>query len=57
MRVLVAQELLARTRIPLVDVADLAGFGDQAAFTRTFHRLVGKTPSQWRREYARNPER
>jgi AraC-like DNA-binding protein len=52
-----AQELLARTSIPLVDVADRAGFGDQAAFTRTFHRLVGKTPGQWRREYARNPER
>ncbi len=52
-----AQELLARTSIPLVDVAGLAGFGDQAAFTRTFHRLVGKAPGQWRREYARNPER
>jgi AraC-like DNA-binding protein len=46
-----ARELLALTRIPLADVASRAGFGDQAAFTRSFHRHVGTTPSQWRREH------
>jgi AraC family transcriptional regulator len=46
-----AQELLVRTSLPLVDVASQAGFGDQAAFTRTFHRLAGTTPGQWRREH------
>jgi AraC-like DNA-binding protein len=52
-----ARELLVRTSIPLVDVASQAGFGDQAAFTRTFHRLVGTTPRQWRREYGERSAR
>ena len=46
-----AQELLARTNTPLVDIAGQSGFADQAAFTRTFHRLVGMPPGQWRREH------
>ena len=45
-----AKELLALARTPLVDIAGQCGFGDQAAFTRTFHRLVGVTPGQWRRD-------
>jgi AraC-like DNA-binding protein len=47
-----AKELLALST-PLVDVASHAGFSDQASFTRTFDRLVGMTPGQWRREHAR----
>jgi AraC-like DNA-binding protein len=46
-----AKELLALTKIPLIDIATQSGFNDQAAFTRTFHRLVGLTPGQWRREH------
>ncbi len=45
-----AQELLMLTGTPLVDVASQSGFGDQAAFTRTFRRLVGVTPGRFRRE-------
>ena len=48
-----AQELLALTDTPLVDVASQSGFGDQAAFTRTFRRLVGVTPGHFRREHGR----
>jgi AraC family transcriptional regulator len=48
-----AKELLALTETPLVNVASECGFGDQAALTRTFHRLVGVTPGQWRREHGR----
>ena len=48
-----AKELLAATDAPLVDVASQSGFGDQAAFTRTFHRLVGLSPGRWRREHQR----
>lgn len=44
-----AKQLLL-TNTPLTDVASRSGFGDQAAFTRTFHRRVGVTPGQWRRE-------
>ena len=46
-----AKELLLQTELPLCDVAALSGFGDQAAFTRTFHRIVGVSPGRWRREY------
>jgi AraC family transcriptional regulator len=48
-----AKALLALANVPLVDVATQCGFGDQAAFTRTFHRHVGLTPGRWRRERAR----
>jgi len=46
-----ARELLVQTRLPLCDVAAMSGFGDQPAFTRTFHRVVGASPGQWRREH------
>jgi AraC-like DNA-binding protein len=52
-RVECAKELLAATDAPLVDVSSQSGFGDQAAFTRTFHRLVGLSPGRWRREHKR----
>ena len=50
-----AQELLALTNTPLVDIAVQAGFGDQAAFTRAFHRLVGVTPGRFRRDHGHRP--
>lgn len=46
-----AKGLLSRTDLPLIDVAARSGFGDQAAFTRTFHRVVGASPGRWRREH------
>ena len=48
-----AKELLAVTDTPLIDVSSQSGFGDQAAFTRTFQRLVGLSPGRWRREHMR----
>jgi AraC-like DNA-binding protein len=47
-----AKQLLGLTNSSLADVASHSGFGDQAAFTRTFHRHVGVTPGQWRREHS-----
>ncbi len=44
-----AKELLSRTKTPLVEVALLSGFYDQAALTRTFSRLERMSPSRWRR--------
>ena len=46
-----AKELLSQTKLRLIDVAAQSGFGDQAAFTRTFHRVVGSSPGRWRREH------
>jgi len=48
-----SQELLIDTLDSLADIADLAGFADQAAFTRTFHQIVGVSPGRWRRDYQR----
>ena len=48
-----AKDLLAVTAVPLADVAIQSGFADQASFTRTFHRIVGMPPGQWRREHGR----
>ena len=39
---------LANTETPLVDIALAAGFCDQSHFTRTFKRLTGICPSQYR---------
>jgi AraC-like DNA-binding protein len=50
-----AKELLAATDAPLVDISSQSGFGDQAAFTRTFHRVVGLSPGRWRREHKGAP--
>jgi AraC family transcriptional regulator len=46
-----SQELLIETRESLADIADHAGFADQAAFTRTFRQIVGISPGRWRRDY------
>src|SRR6202140_2246270 len=49
-----AQEFLIETRESLADIADHAGFADQAAFTRTFSQIVGISPGRWRRDYKRS---
>jgi AraC family transcriptional regulator len=46
-----AKELMSQTSVPLIDIANQSGFNDQAAFTRTFHQLVGVSPGRWRRHY------
>jgi AraC family transcriptional regulator len=47
-----AQELLRHPTTPIVDIAMQSGFGDQAAFTRTFRQVVGVSPGRWRRYIA-----
>ena len=49
-----SQALLIETRASLAEIADQAGFADQAAFTRTFHQIVGISPGRWRRDYKRS---
>jgi len=48
-----SQDLLIQTRESLSDIAEQAGFADQAAFTRTFHQIVGMSPGRWRRDHQR----
>jgi AraC family transcriptional regulator len=44
-----AQELLLNSRQSLVEIALDVGFRTQAHFTTVFGRIVGETPSVWRR--------
>jgi len=45
-----SKDLMAHTSESLAEIADEAGFADQAAFTRTFNCIVGATPGRWRRD-------
>ncbi|MGA0532843.1 helix-turn-helix domain-containing protein [Hansschlegelia sp. KR7-227] len=47
-RVRLAQEMLARTDAPLIEIAVATGFSDQPHFTRVFRAVTGGTPSSWR---------
>lgn len=48
-----AASLLTSSDLPIAEVATASGFYDQAAFTRTFGRLTGETPAQFRRRSGR----
>ncbi|MEJ0027924.1 MAG: AraC family transcriptional regulator [Rhizomicrobium sp.] len=45
-----AQELMLTTDKPLCEIALCTGFSDQAHLATRFRRLVGTSPSVWRRE-------
>lgn len=53
-RLAVARDQLARTDMPVSDVAAALGYATPSAFVRAFRRWTGKSPSAWRRE-ARTP--
>ncbi len=44
-----AAAMLATSDLPVAEVAGRSGFYDQAVLTRTFGRLTGETPAQFRR--------
>lgn len=47
-RVQRGRELLAKTALPLYEVSEKLGFGDQSHFTTVFKKNVGMTPKQFR---------
>jgi len=49
-RIELAKRLLAEGDMPIAQVALAAGFGNQSHLTKHFHRLVGTTPRQFRRD-------
>ncbi len=51
-RIARVKDLLARDKASLTEIAALAGFADQAHLTRSFKRVVGVAPSDWRRSLA-----
>jgi AraC family transcriptional regulator len=50
-RILKAQELLEKSNLPLVDIALLCGFTDQAHFSKYFRKIKSTTPSNYRRQF------
>ena len=48
-----ARQRMLTSDAALVDIALDAGFADQTHFTRTFRRLTGMTPTEFRRSFAR----
>ena len=47
-----AKQLLARGEATIAEVAFRCGFSDQSSFARTFHRVAGVTPREFRRARA-----
>ena len=50
-----AQIIMLNTREPLSKVALDCGMCDQAHFTRVFRKIVGISPSRWRRQFQSQP--
>jgi AraC family transcriptional regulator len=50
-RLLRAQELLASTELPLIDIALATGFADQSHFSRRFHQMTGVPPRAFRLQH------
>jgi AraC family transcriptional regulator len=51
LRVEFASRKLSRTTLEVAEIALQSGFSDQSAFTKTFHRLTGYTPGQFRKRF------
>jgi AraC family transcriptional regulator len=48
-RIEFAQSLMLTTGASLTEIALSCGMSDQSHFTRSFRRIVGETPSSWRK--------
>jgi AraC family transcriptional regulator len=48
-----AQELLANTRLPVIEIALSVGYDTPQGLTRLFQRELGTSPSEWRRQRQR----
>jgi AraC-like DNA-binding protein len=54
-RIRLACQKLAHPAIKVNEVSQLLGYSDATHFTRSFRRLVGRTPREYRREIALQP--
>jgi len=51
-----SKELLRDRSLPLVEIADRAGFEDQSYFTKVFGRLTGMSPGRYRKNRGQREE-
>ena len=49
-RIDLAKQLIEKGQLTLGQVAELTGFSGQSAFTHTFSRLQGISPSQYKKQ-------
>jgi AraC family transcriptional regulator len=54
-RVDAVKSLLLTTRLTLAEVANKCGFADQSALSRSFKRVLGESPGEWRRSRKGHP--
>ena len=52
LRVQRAKELLRDTKLPLYEVASRVGYESDLAFTKTFKKHAGVTPTRYRKQAA-----
>jgi AraC-like DNA-binding protein len=48
-RMQVARQLILQTSLPMIEIASRVGYTSESAFSRAFHRQVGKPPGSLRR--------
>lgn len=51
-RLSAAKNYLGTTDLPIKDIIELCGFGDQSNFSRLFREKTGKTPTEFRKQYS-----
>lgn len=51
LRVAKAQELLQFGRLPVARISCEIGYSDSGAFRKTYHRIVGLKPTEYRRRF------
>jgi hypothetical protein len=57
LRIARARELLEFSRSTVDEIAATIGYGDAGGFRRVFHKIVGLTPSDYRRRFSRGHRR
>jgi two-component system, response regulator YesN len=50
-----SKELLEKTNLRLLEIADLCGFEDQSYFTKVFSKRVGMSPREYRNTICKSP--